>query len=794
MVNQPAGNTAVNRIQNFITGTDQSKAAFESVGSSLRKLTGNITSLRGRLRDLTVIGGGIAAIFRSLGNAAQTASKAIVDMELAERRLEFTLKKTGQFTAETKRSFLDLAESLQFTTRFTAGTVIEMEQLLLSMGQLSTEQVPETIETLLSYIDVYRGGQGAIEITRQFARAIGGAGGDVGEMGIVIDTTATTTEKWNQAMTQLRAKFGEAAFFLANTASGKFTIFQNIIGQMTINMGQAIIRTRSFQNAIAAVVQTIKDFGLASVGVDKISDVMIEFADSIIDPVVTALLSFADLLTIIIPVAIDILISILQIFIGTLFTVGKTINDMMEPGAGFREMLIGMGVASEDTANAIQTLGARLEGLGERLGGGELVGLGPQGEVAEQAAEKVQEFGVATEQVFSKLGEFISKLAENFFDLQDNTEGARAEFDDMNIEASEFTKKLNEQERTLVENKAAIQQYQEATNRFFVEAFDRSVSLEEAYDNLGDALRDAFITDASQLATSALFSRQVEVRSGLGQLVGFEEQLGPIGAAVDLITSPFKALGDTIAESVGQAQLLGDTGQTVAGSLKSAFDPLGQVLGAMFEVPLSILGTLFDATIGFLIKLLGQALASIFGIEIASAAAKTGETAAALAQITVITTAASAAAAALTAAWAPAATLAAIATLGGALAAGAAVPGIITANLAAVSAITAGSGVVSGATGAVPGLQEGGLVTRPTLAVIGEGPSDELVLPLDNPQVQALLEGGRRSLTLNLNIASLAVNDRQQVNRIADEVARRVGAELRDATGFGTVGGLRRGS
>ena len=111
----------------------------------------------------------------------------------------------------------------------------------------------------------------------------------------------------------------------------------------------------------------------------------------------------------------------------------------------------------------------------------------------------------------------------------------------------------------------------------------------------------------------------------------------------------------------------------------------------------------------------------------------------------------------LAAAWTPAATLAAIATSGGAAAAGG---GATVAALATVSAAAIAA--------SVPKLAEGGIVTRPTLALIGEsGP--EAVIPLGR--------GGAGGNTFNINFNNLTVRSDEDIDILTEEISLRLAQE-----------------
>lgn len=135
-------------------------------------------------------------------------------------------------------------------------------------------------------------------------------------------------------------------------------------------------------------------------------------------------------------------------------------------------------------------------------------------------------------------------------------------------------------------------------------------------------------------------------------------------------------------------------------------------------------------------------------------------------------TASSVASAALTAkAWAPAAAMVAAATFGASTASAAA-------GLTALSGLSRALAVI--------GLANGGVVTRPTLAMIGEGGGPEAVIPLD----RAGGLGGETRVTLNVhNNTGTPAQARQQTTRNGQEVVVDLflDAFARDVNGLRTV-------
>lgn len=89
-------------------------------------------------------------------------------------------------------------------------------------------------------------------------------------------------------------------------------------------------------------------------------------------------------------------------------------------------------------------------------------------------------------------------------------------------------------------------------------------------------------------------------------------------------------------------------------------------------------------------------------------------------------------------------------------------------------ALASGIGTVtSGIKSLIPGLAEGGIVTKPTLAMIGEGGESEAVIPLSK---MGSMGGG--SVNITINGAIDPEGTARQIRRILEDSQRRTGARL----------------
>lgn len=273
------------------------------------------------------------------------------------------------------------------------------------------------------------------------------------------------------------------------------------------------------------------------------------------------------------------------------------------------------------------------------------------------------------------------------------------------------------------------------------------------------------------------------------QLTGTAANFQKLQDAKDMVIGGFDSLTSSI------SNVTGGIGEAIAAGFPG-IGAIGEDVLASFDALIQKIGIL---KIGFdLVK----ASVTAIGNEFLKNAAKfvistTIMTVASLAALAISVIAGIAAAAALTAAWTPAATAAAIATLGGALVFGAAAIGMIGSSSSAVGAIGGGLpkgagisfgggageggdvGKIIGGGGGMPKFAQGGIVTKPTVALIGEaGP--EAIVPLG--------EGGFGGNTIIMNFQDPTFfDDDTTLNKIAKALSPSLIRETERRSGGTTI-------
>jgi len=125
------------------------------------------------------------------------------------------------------------------------------------------------------------------------------------------------------------------------------------------------------------------------------------------------------------------------------------------------------------------------------------------------------------------------------------------------------------------------------------------------------------------------------------------------------------------------------------------------------------------------------------------------------------------------------------ATLGASLAA---IPGILAEAAAALAVFEGLKAVIR----SIPEMAKGGIVTSPTVAMVGEGSEPEAIIPLSQlprfigaqgtalpPKAQAIVAGERPTVIFNLTVSGNTVMNERDVDRLTDRVMTRATGHLR---------------
>ena len=417
-----------------------------------------------------------------------------------------------------------------------------------------------------------------------------------------------------------------------------------------------------------------------------------------------------------------------------------------------------------------------------------------------QFIQTLGKFGDTQDDTTNAVKEAIKALKKLQEELEESNNGAK-EFDEnlgsLGLTADEFKTAFSDLFRTSLQDvndlDQAVQNLEDSLERAF---FDRLSNLivELSFSILGLTQAFKLLNDtASQSFFSSAFIKGGGILGSLGGLFNRKDTKKttgglrdkPIGAdgqarasdkANDLADN-FDKLANSKDKVIDKFDefTAGGGGGSPAGDLLAGIQPVGE--DALLSVDLLASGlngaAIGTETVSAGFENMAEKL-NTFAIAYVATTALT--TTSALVSLTILTAASIAAAAALASAWAPAALFASIATFGGAAVAGSAALGmaaVFTAPLAQPG-FGLGAGGPQLEIAVPPKLAEGGIVTGPTLAMIGEaGP--EAVVPLNELDN---FGGGVRGMTVNIKIEKADISDPRNIDKLALSISRRIGFEL----------------
>lgn len=168
----------------------------------------------------------------------RVTTQAFGEAEAALRRLETALVAQGQHTPAVTQQYQDLAAQFQKTTAFSDDLVLEMEALLVQVGNV----MPRDMEKALTAATNLAAGLG-IDLrtaTMLVGKAFEGETGTLKRYGIVIDETKLKTDGAAAVLEAINDKFGGQAQAQVETYTGKLAQFNNQINDSQEHIGGLI--------------------------------------------------------------------------------------------------------------------------------------------------------------------------------------------------------------------------------------------------------------------------------------------------------------------------------------------------------------------------------------------------------------------------------------------------------------------------------------------------------------------------------------------------------------------------
>lgn len=199
-----------------------------------------------------------AAIFIAIQKGAELAFGALKDYGEAQagvNRLNLALANMGNYSAAASSRLQDLAGRLQDTTAFSDDAAMAAQGILASFGAL-----PDEIEKMMPTIADFAAatGQGLPEAAELMAKAMVGNTEILKRHGIIVDTTASKSDQFKQAMEQLQTRFGGAAQAELQTFGGQMKQLGNTWGEVSEAAGMFFSTLLSGVGSLSDITKMVK--------------------------------------------------------------------------------------------------------------------------------------------------------------------------------------------------------------------------------------------------------------------------------------------------------------------------------------------------------------------------------------------------------------------------------------------------------------------------------------------------------------------------------------------------------
>lgn len=241
----------------------------------------------------TVLGQGILLGIRAISFAVRGAFNSIeksIDLsgiqEDAENAVNNALQATGRFSEQASQDIRDFASSLQQSSRFGDEVILNNAALIQSLGNLSTNGLQKATQAAA---DLAAGLQIDLRTASTLVgRAAAGEVGTFSRYGIAIETAATSSQTFANALDAINSRFGGRAAADVQTYSGAVDQLKNNYGDLLEVFGDFITGSNTIRNVISTIAQLINEFTTNLQGISNQGDFL--------QPIVLRFLDFVDFL------------------------------------------------------------------------------------------------------------------------------------------------------------------------------------------------------------------------------------------------------------------------------------------------------------------------------------------------------------------------------------------------------------------------------------------------------------------------------------------------------------------
>lgn len=196
----------------------------------------------------------VSSVIDSATGFVGSAIGAANESDLAQAKLNATLRASGQFSSDYSEDLKKLATEFESLSTVNDEAVLDAERLLVSFGA-ERDQVKGLTGAAL---DLSRGlGVDLQSAALLLGKAVAGEFATLSRYGILVDENASKSEKLASALDQITTRFGGSAQAEAETFAGRIMQLANAKENLLERIGQIITQSPLFTAAIEAGVHVI---------------------------------------------------------------------------------------------------------------------------------------------------------------------------------------------------------------------------------------------------------------------------------------------------------------------------------------------------------------------------------------------------------------------------------------------------------------------------------------------------------------------------------------------------------
>ena len=238
------------------------RASVQEIADQLEKALKNGTSsgidksFTGIITQLRFIKDVAASVFGFVGSQMRDAFHEAIEAEANLNQLSHALANTGQFSIGAVESIQKFASGLQDVGTVSDDVVLKGAALLVSIGQLSTKQLPAATQAAVNF-SAATGTDlaGSFEI---LSKAASGNVGILSRYGVKISESIPASERFATAIDLINKRFAGADAARAETFGGSLLRIKNNIADLLQVIGEFGTRSPALSKAINFISSTIK--------------------------------------------------------------------------------------------------------------------------------------------------------------------------------------------------------------------------------------------------------------------------------------------------------------------------------------------------------------------------------------------------------------------------------------------------------------------------------------------------------------------------------------------------------